>query len=70
MNFKEMPQHPKQRTYDLIFGLIFLGLGLYRMYQLYNGVVYSKFKIILGAFMLVLGVFKLYAYFKTTSVTN
>lgn len=70
MDYNELPQHPKQRKYDLIFGILFLTLGAYRMFQLYSGVSYSKFKIIFGVFMLVLGVFKLYAYFKTSSVTS
>ncbi len=70
MGYKNIPQHPKQRNYDLIFGLVFLALGSYRMFQLYSGVAFSKFKIIIGVFMLVLGVFKLYAYFKTKSIAN
>lgn len=70
MEYNNIPQHPKQRNYDLIFGLIFLALGSYRMFQLYSGVAFSKFKIIIGVFMLVLGVFKLYAYFKTKSIAN
>ena len=70
MDYKNIPQHPKQRNYDLIFGLVFLALGSYRMFQLYSGVAFSKFKIIIGVFMLVLGVFKLYAYFKTKSIAN
>lgn len=70
MDYNEVPQHPKQRTFDLVFGLLFLVLGSYRMFQLYSGVAFSKFKIIFGVFMLVLGVFKLYAYIKTSSITN
>lgn len=70
MDYKELPPHPKQRKFDLIFGLIFLSLGGFRMFEIYRGVVYSKFKMILGVFMLVLGVFKIYAYLKTKPVQN
>lgn len=70
MDYKELPRHPKQRRFDLIFGILFVISGSYRMFQLYNGVAFSKFKIIFGVFMLVLGVFKLYAFFKTSSIFN
>ncbi len=70
MDYNNIPDHPRQRKYDLIFGLIFIALGAYRMFQLYSGIVFSKFKIIIGVFMLVLGVFKLYAYLKTKSIAN
>ena len=70
MDYKEVPQHPKQRQFDLTFGLLFLVFGSFRMFELYRGVYYSKIKIIIGVFMCVLGVFKIYAYFKTKAIKN
>jgi|GEM_PF-3158874 len=70
MDYKEMPRHPKQRLFDLIFGLLFLILGGFRMFELYRGVPYSKIKIIIGVFMFVLGVFKIYAFLKTKIIKN
>jgi len=70
MDCNEAPEHPKQRQYDLIFGLIFLAFGVYQMVELYIGVPYSKIKTIMGVFMLVLGIFKLYAYIRTRTIKN
>jgi len=70
MDYNEIPQHPSQRKFDLVFGLLFLALGGFRMFELYRGVAFSKFKIMMGVFMVVLGVFKLYAYLKTKALRN
>lgn len=53
------------RNFEFIFGLILLALGSYRMYQLYIGIPFSKWRIWFAVFTLVLGVFKLYTFFKT-----
>lgn len=70
MDYEELPEHPKQKQFDLIFGLIFFVVGFFHVIEMYRGVAYSKLKIIMNVFMLVLGVFKLYAYLKTRTVKN
>ncbi len=50
---------------DLLWGILFIGLGLFRFYQIISGTPMSKFKIFMAVAIIVWGVFKLYVYFKT-----
>lgn len=56
---------PLHRSSDLLWGVLFIGLGLFRFYQIISGTQMSKLKIFMAVAVTVWGVFKIYAYFKT-----
>lgn len=66
----DTPDTSSHRSSDLLWGILFIGLGSFRFYQILSGTQMSKWKIFMAVAIVVWGVFKIYSYFKTRNTTK
>jgi uncharacterized membrane protein len=56
-------------NYNFLLALAFIGIGLWKVYQYFNGVEMETYRIVLAALLMGFGFFQLYRWWKTRNET-